>query len=148
MSALALSKQGIPVVLCEAAPGLAHDLRAGSFHPPTLEMMAPYGITERMMEIVIAVRYWQIRDRTGGLVAEFDLGLLGDDTPYPHRLHLEQHRMTPIMLELLRKEASAQIRFGHAVTGVQHLGDRVRVRLETEAEPTSIDASWLIGADG
>jgi len=148
MCALALGKQGIPVILCEAAPGLAHDLRAGSFHPPTLEMMAPYGVTARMLDIGISVRYWQIRDRSGGLVAEFDLGLLADDTPYPHRLHLEQHRLTPILLDLLRKETGAQIRFGHSVAGVQQLGDRVRVQLEAEAEQSTVDASWLIGADG
>jgi 3-(3-hydroxy-phenyl)propionate hydroxylase len=65
MCALALGKQGIPVILCEAEPALTVDLRAGSFHPPTLEMMAPYGITQRMHETGIPVRHWQIRDRTG-----------------------------------------------------------------------------------
>ena len=45
MCALALARQGVSVVVCEAEPSLTHDLRAGSFHPPTLEMMAPYGVT-------------------------------------------------------------------------------------------------------
>jgi 3-(3-hydroxy-phenyl)propionate hydroxylase len=78
MCALALGKQGIPVILCEAEPALTVDLRAGSFHPPTLEMMAPYGITQRMHETGIPVRHWQIRDRTGEFIAEFDLGLLAE----------------------------------------------------------------------
>ena len=50
MAALVLGKQGVPVILCEAEPGLTHDLRAGTFHPPTQEMMAPYGVTRRMHE--------------------------------------------------------------------------------------------------
>jgi 3-(3-hydroxy-phenyl)propionate hydroxylase len=83
MCALALGKQGIPVILCEAEPALTVDLRAGSFHPPTLEMMAPYGITQRMHETGIPVRHWQIRDRTGEFIAEFDLGLLADVTAHP-----------------------------------------------------------------
>ena len=82
-------------MLLEAEPALTHDLRAGSFHPPTLDMMAPYGITARMQETGIQVRHWQIRDKPGDLIAEFDLDLLAADTPYPYRLHLEQHRLTP-----------------------------------------------------
>ena len=45
MCALALARRGVPVVVCEGEPSLTHDLRAGTFHPPTQEMMAPYGIT-------------------------------------------------------------------------------------------------------
>ena len=113
MCALALGKQGIPVVLCEAEPSLTHDLRAGSYHPPTQEMMAKYGITQRMHERGIQVRRWQIRDRRSELIAEFDLGLLSDITPYPYRLHLEQHRVTPIQLDIIRKETEVDVRFGH-----------------------------------
>lgn len=149
MCALALAKQGVPVIVCEAAPGLAHDLRAGSFHPPTLEMMAPYGITDRMLKVGIKVRKWQIRDRTGEFVAEFDLGMLAADTPFPHRLHLEQHRLTPIMLDIIRNETDGQVHFGHAVTAVEPLADRVRVRVETEdGESGVIEAAWLVAADG
>ncbi|HEY9529828.1 MAG TPA: FAD-dependent oxidoreductase, partial [Burkholderiales bacterium] len=92
MCAIALARQGVPVVVCEAEASLAHDLRAGSYHPPTQEMMAEYGITQRMHEHGIKVRRWQIRERRSDLVAEFDLGVLADETPYPYRLHLEQHR--------------------------------------------------------
>ena len=103
MCAIALARQGVRVVVCEAEPSLTHDLRAGTFHPPTQEMMAPYGITERMHEHGLQVRRWQIRSRRGGMVAEFDLGVLAGDTPYPYRLHLEQHRLTPIQLDALRR---------------------------------------------
>ena len=75
MAALALAKQGVTVIVCEAEPALTLDLRAGSFHPPTQEMMAPYGITERMHQIGLKVGNWQIRERRGDLVADFDLGL-------------------------------------------------------------------------
>jgi len=148
MCALALGSRGVPVIVCESGRALARDLRAGTFHPPTLELMAPYGITERMMEIGIPVRHWQIRDRRGEFVAEFDLGLLADHTPYPHRLHLEQHRLTPIQLDLLRKDTDADVRFGHAVTGVEQQGDRVLVHVGANGEQRTIEASWLVGADG
>jgi len=148
MCALALGKQGIPVIVCEAEPGLTHDLRAGSFHPPTQEMMAPYGITPRMHETGLQVRHWQIRERRGELVAQFDLGLLADLTPYPYRLHLEQHRLTPIQLDVLRKETGAHVHFSHRVTGFEQRGDRVLVQVESDGVPSALEAAWLIGADG
>ncbi len=148
MCALALARRGVPVVVCEAEPNLTHDLRAGSFHPPTQEMMAPYGITERMHQHGLQVRRWQIRSRRGGLVAEFDLGLLADATPYPYRLHLEQHRLTPIQLDVLRKEASAEVHFRHRITGYEQKHASVLVHFESEGIPGKLEASWLIGADG
>ena len=148
MCAIALAKQKIPVVVCEAEASLAHDLRAGSYHPPTQEMMAQYGITQRMHEHGLQVRRWQIRERRGELVADFDLGLLADVTPYPYRLHLEQHRLTPIQLDILRKETSAQVHFGHRVTGFEQKGDTLRIKVESDGIPGTLEASWLIGADG
>ncbi|TMH92739.1 MAG: FAD-dependent oxidoreductase, partial [Betaproteobacteria bacterium] len=52
-TALALAHQGIPVQVIEAEPALTLDQRAGSFHPPTLEMLAPFGVTAAMHEIGI-----------------------------------------------------------------------------------------------
>ena len=138
MCALALRKQDIPVVLLESEPALTHDLRAGSFHPPTQEMMAPYGITARMHETGLKVRHWQIRNKPGDLIAEFDLDLLKDVTPYPYRLHLEQHRLTPIQLDLLRAEGGAEIHFGHAVKSFAQRSDGVSVTVEADGEERTI----------
>lgn len=148
MCALALGKQGIPVVVCEAEPSLAHDLRAGSYHPPTQDMMAKYGITQRMHQHGLRVRHWQIRARRDALVANFDLGLLSDVTAYPYRLHLEQHRLTPIQLDILREETGVQVHFGTRVTGFEQKGESLRVRVESDGIPGTFEACWLIGADG
>jgi 3-(3-hydroxy-phenyl)propionate hydroxylase len=148
MCALALGRQGIPVILLESELALSHDLRAGTFHPPTLEMMAPYGITARMLETGLQVRHWQIRDLRGEFVAQFDLGRIADVTPHPYRLHLEQHRLTPIQLDILRRETKADIRFGHQVTGFVQHADRVDVEVTADGRTETLAAAWLIGADG
>jgi 3-(3-hydroxy-phenyl)propionate hydroxylase len=96
----------------------------------------------------LQVRRWQIRSRRGGLVAEFDLGLLADVTPYPYRLHLEQHRLTPIQLDILRKEPGAEVHFRHRITGFETKASSVLVQFESEGIPGKLEASWLIGADG
>ncbi|MGI9378617.1 MAG: FAD-dependent oxidoreductase, partial [Methyloligellaceae bacterium] len=127
-------------------PELTHDLRAGSYHPPTLEMLDQLGVTEEMHKTGIKVPRWQIRDRVEGLVAEFDLSLVADETPYPYRLHLEQHRLTPILLDKIRDTTtSVEIHFGTEVTGIEPDLDGVTVRLDRGDEHR---ASFFVGCDG
>jgi 3-(3-hydroxy-phenyl)propionate hydroxylase len=111
--------------------------------------MAPYGITQRMHETGIVVPRWQVRDRHDGTVIEFDLGLLKDETPYPYRLHLEQHRLTPIILDLLRQENRAEIRFGCRFIDLQQTGERVEAAVESaDGTRETLPCRYLIGADG
>jgi 3-(3-hydroxy-phenyl)propionate hydroxylase len=146
--ALALARQDVPVVVLESASALTHDLRAGTFHPPSLEMMAPYGITDEMHRIGLPVRRWQLRDRQEGVIAQWDLELLRDETPYPYRLHLEQHRLTPIIYDKARAMPNVEVRFGSTVTGVGQDGARAWADVETAAGRERIDGAWLVGCDG
>ena len=143
-SALSLAHQGVPVQVIEAEPALTVDHRAGSFHPPTLEMLAPFGVTEAMHRIGIKVPRWQIRDRREGLIVEWDLGMIADLTPYPYRFHLEQFRLTPILHEKLDAFAHAAVRFSTQFESAEQDADGVTVHTSTG----QIRASWLVGADG
>jgi 3-(3-hydroxy-phenyl)propionate hydroxylase len=146
--ALGLARQSVPVIVLEAEPGLTHDLRAGTFHPPTLEMMAPLGLTDALLAIGIEVPQWQIRDRRAGVIAQFDLGLLAGDTPYPFRLHCEQHKLTPIARDRLMALPGTDIRFDHRVVEAQQTADGVVATVETPSGTAHIAGSYLIGADG
>jgi 3-(3-hydroxy-phenyl)propionate hydroxylase len=148
LAALSLAKQGVSVLVLEAEPGLTLDLRAGTFHPPSLEMMAPYGITDEMHKTAIKVPRWQMRDRREGVIVEWDVGLIGDLTPYPYRLHLEQHRLTPIIKAKLDECPNAEVRFSHELTDFSQTDDRVVVTVETPGGTEKIEAQWLVGADG
>jgi len=143
-TALSLAHQGVPVQVIEAEPALTLDQRAGSYHPPTLEMLAPFGVTEAMHEIGIKVPHWQIRDRREGVIVEWDLGLIADLTPYPYRFHLEQHRLTPILYEKLKAFPHAQVRFSTGFVDARQSGDSVTVST-TSGELTT---PWLVGCDG
>lgn len=147
-AALCLVDEGIPVTVIESFAELAVDLRAGSYHPPTLEMLAPYGVTARMHERGVIVPRWQIRDRKEGVLVEFDLSLLADDTPYPYRLHFEQHKLTPILLDECRRRGNFEIRFATTVTGFRQDDDGVTVTFEDAGGRDELRGAWLIGADG
>lgn len=146
--AVALAMRDIPVVVIEREPDFPLDLRAGSFHPPTVEMFDRLGVGGRMRDAGIVVPVWQIRDRREGVVAEFDLGLLKDDTPYPFRLHIEQHRLTRFLGERIEDFPHARLRFSTAFVAYEDRGDRVLVTVEGPGGRETIEADYLVGADG
>lgn len=148
VTALGLAAQGVKVTVIEREPALTQDLRAGSFHPPTLEMMAPLGITERFLKIGIQVPRWQIRDRFTGVVAEFDLSLIADVTPYPYRFHCEQFKLTPIAYDLLRQYPDAELRFATSFVTAAQTADEVVATVEGPGGREEIRAAYLVGADG
>jgi 3-(3-hydroxy-phenyl)propionate hydroxylase len=148
LTAIALAEQDVPVLVLEAEPALTIDLRAGTYHPPSLELMAPYGITDEMQKTAIKVPRWQIRDRRQGVIVEWDVGEIADLTPYPYRLHLEQHRLTPIILSKLKAYPHADVRFSHRVTDVDQTADEVTVNADTPGGSETFTAQWLVGADG
>src|SRR4051794_34323229 len=61
--AVSLALQDVPVIVLESDSKLTRDLRAGSFHPPTLEMFGPLGVAEDFLNMGIRVPRWQVRDR-------------------------------------------------------------------------------------
>jgi len=148
LTALALAKRDVSVLVLESEPGLTLDLRAGTYHPPSLEMMAPYGITDEMHKTAIKVPRWQIRDKREGVIVEWDLSVLKDVTAYPYRLHLEQHRLTPIIRAKLAQFPNAEVRFSHEVTDFSQSADSVKVTARTADGLERLEAQWLVGADG
>ena len=88
-AALILGSSGLAVTVLEAEEGISPELRASTFHPPTLDMMAPYGVTACMLEAGLICPTWQVRMHPSGERAVFDLSVLHDETDYPYRLQCE-----------------------------------------------------------
>jgi 3-(3-hydroxy-phenyl)propionate hydroxylase len=148
LCALQLARNGIPLTVIEAEPELTIDLRAGTFHPPTLEMLDPIGVTDAMMEIGIQVPRWQSRDLEEGLIVEWDMGILANDTKYPFRLHLEQHRLTPILFKMLQNYPHVEVLFSHPLLELTQTDDEVSLIIDNHSENILFTAKWVIGADG
>lgn len=148
VTALALARQGVEVILLEGEAAIPRDLRAGTFHPPTVEMLDALGLGEALLQEGIKVPEWQIRDRRNGIVAQFDLGLIGDRTRYPFRLHCEQHKLSHIAYEALKQYPHAQVLFSHRCTGFTQDAEGVSVAVQTPLGIEEIRASYLIGTDG
>ena len=148
--ALYLAQRDIPVVLLEKEDALPVDLRASTFHPPSLEMIADLGlgVIDDMLSQGLKVDHYQYRDRRTGEVADFDMALIADSTRYPFRLQLEQYEFTRLVNARLSELPAADVRFGHEVTGFTQDDDRVRVTVASGSGEQVVDAAFLVSAEG
>ena len=108
-AAVRLTGFGIPVTLVERNSAVEQDIRASTIHPPSLEMMAPYGITKEVFANGLKVRQWQIRNHATGEFVIFDLNHIADETEYPYRVQCEQGKLCEIMDRMLKREPLVDI---------------------------------------
>ena len=148
VSALKLSQAGFKVTVFESSGELNRDLRASTFHPPTLDMLAPFGLTDDLIPMGLIARYTQQRDRQEGVIAEFDMALLKGDTDYPFRLQCEQWKLTQLIKKQLDQNPDVQILFNARVESVTQNADRVTVDAIVAGDQQQYHADYLIGADG
>ena len=149
VAAVSLLEQGIPVTVLEASADLAVDLRASTFHPPTLDFLDKLGLADGLIERGIKCPLWQFRDRKEGEIATFDLGLLKDETAHPYRLQAEQWKLTEAARARLEAEADAELITDIVVEEIAQDADSVTVTARrTTGEVEVFRAAYLIGADG
>ena len=148
VAAYLLAQQGIEVVLVEAQEDCALDLRASTFHPPTLEMLNDFGITEKLIEMGLKAPVYHFRERKSGEVIDFDLSEIADLTPFPFRVQCEQYNLSRMLSEAVRDEDGAEVLFNHRVVGFEQEAKGVDVYVESPTEIVKINAQYLIGADG
>lgn len=147
-AAYLLASQGIKVLLCEAGPDCARDLRASTFHPPTMEMLDELELADEIVARGLKAPIYHFRERRTGKVLEFDLSELSDITKYPFRIQCEQHVMARLLADKLENHPNAEVKFGHRLTHFDQTDDGVLVAFENSREILKVRADYLVGADG
>lgn len=140
-----MAEAGLPAIVLEAEPSLPTNLRASTFHPPTLDMLERFGATDKLLAQGLIAPTFQYRDRMTGKLGEFDFGELADVVRHPYRLQCEQFKLNQALLEYLDGRSSVEVRFGAEVASVQQSHSGVTVKL---ADGSAVEGSWLVGADG
>jgi len=97
LSAYILGSEGFDITVVESLDQPAQDLRASTFHPPTLDLLELWNMTVELIDQGLITPTFQFRDRQEGLVGEFDFNLLKDDTQFPYRLQCEQFKLTGVL---------------------------------------------------
>ena len=147
-AALNLANFGIPFILLEAEQTIMNNPRAGTIHPPTLEMFNRLGQADTFIRRGYVVTNYHYRDRKIGLIADFDLGVLSEDTPYPFRLMLEQHKISNIIDNELKLHQNHTILRNHRIVAVEQNDKHVLVRAQTPNGLETFKGRYLIGCDG
>jgi 3-(3-hydroxy-phenyl)propionate hydroxylase len=144
-----LHEFGIACLLLDENAAPPEDLRASTFHPPTLDMLDEYGLADPLVAQGLKAPHWQIRVHETHERAVFDLALIKDKTRHPYRLQCEQFRLCQLLVERLRGSACAELRFGARVEHVEQSDDGVLVRgVDAKGSEFEEGGRILIGADG
>lgn len=148
VAAYFLATEGIDVILLESGVDCAQDLRASTFHPPTLEMLDRFDITEKLIKRGLKAPIYHFRERDTGEIIDFDMTELADSTKFPFRVQCEQYHLSRMLAENIQFQRNANVRFDHRVIGFDQDQDGVDVYAETPTTIAKIRAKYLIGADG
>ena len=144
-----LVDEGIAVSLVETCEDLPRDLRASTFHPPTLDMLERFGVVGRMIEQGLICPTWQFRDRNEGIVANFELARLSPDTNHPYRLQCEQWRLGELLYARLKESPLATIRLGTRAVAARQTAEGVELDVQLPGGGSeTIRGTFLVGADG
>ncbi len=145
--ALRLATLGVPSLVIEAETVLAEELRASTFHPPTLDLLDTLGLGAPLVAQGLVTPSWQVRRHEDGARAVFDLSVLAADTAHPYRLQAEQLKLSRLVL--------AKLAAGHAGTVELRFGARVEQVAQDENGVTlsglgldPLRVSFAVGCDG
>lgn len=148
VAAYFLASEGIDVILLESGDHCAQDLRASTFHPPTLEMLDRFGITEKLIALGLKAPVYHFRERQTGEVIDFDMSEISDATRFPFRVQCEQYHLSRMLSDGVRNMPGADVRFASRLVAFEQDQDGVDVYAETPTEIFKVRAEYLIGADG
>lgn len=147
-AALSLASKGINVTAIEPLANNATDLRASTFHAPSLEILDDLGASETLLSQGLKAPIYQYRDRQTGEVFSFDMTEIADRTRFPFRIQCEQHRVTAEIIGQLKKQPSATVLQGQRVLFVEQDDTGVTAYVESANEVERWRAKYLVAADG
>lgn len=149
VTALDLARRGRTVVLVDENPQVGRDLRASTFHPPTLDLLDRLGVGSDLVAQGLKGPTWQIRLHPSGRRAVFDLSVLADATNHPYRLQCEQWRLAELLYAALAHEPNVTLLRGWRGESFRQEDDGVLVELhDLKGVVREVKTAWLVGADG
>ncbi len=147
--ALGLVRADRSVLVLEKEDGLSEHSRAPIIWPRTQEVLAGLGVMDRFQEEGIVrsrIQLWDV-DRERPLL-HVPIEELRGETPFPQLLICPQSTTERLLLDGLRQETSAEVRFTAEVTGVRQVGSGVEVDYEHDGTTQTVTGAFVAGCDG
>lgn len=148
--ALGLYRRGIPVTVLERAPKPVEDQRAATLHLTSVELLDDLGLFDEIKGLGIVAPLYHFRDRASGeLVAEFDHGMLKEETRFPFAFQYEQFKLVDSIIDHIGETSDVAFRYSCKVVDVDQTADEVQVTVENEAgEREVVSGVYAVGCDG
>src|SRR5207253_3445075 len=125
--ALKLAKEGMASTVIEQLrvdDFLDQVPRAGTNHPPTLELYDDIGLYEKLEPRGIIAPLFHYWDRAKGeRIAEFDHAVLKNDTRFPYVLQCERIKIVEEGLKMAKANPLIEIRMGTSFVGLTQDAD-------------------------
>ena len=143
-----LIQHGHTVTVLERESSVPKDMRASTFQPATLDLLADSGLADELVARGTVVPQWQYLIHESGERAVFDMACLSDVTAYPFRLQCEQFHLTELLAARLAEHPSCSLHFGAEVEAVTASTDGVRIHYRHQNQIVDADCDWVVAADG
>ena len=143
--ALALKAQGVDVRIIDSAPSRHTEARATAIHARTLEMLAPYGVADRIVAYANPVHCVCFFGPDGREVMRKHPAAI--DSPYPPLQNLQQWRTEALLLDQLESHGVLVERAANFIEARQE-GDVVLSTIERNGRRATVASRFLVGCDG
>jgi len=144
-TALSLTAQGVDVRIVDERPARHAVARASAIHARTLEVLAPFGVADRIAAYAQPIRRVRFFDASGTEI--FTRLLRAIDSPYPAQQNLQQWHTEWILAEQLAARG-VQVQSSSRFVGLDQQENQVSASLETPEGESTVRCRYLVGADG
>lgn len=145
-AAIDLAQRGVPVVLLDDADRIGEGSRGICYAKRTLEILDRLGVAAPCLDKGVTWKVGKVFFRDE-LLYSFDL-LPEDGHKMPAFINLQQYYLERFLVERAAALPSLEIRWRNKVSGLEPRNDAARLAVETPDGPYSLDASWVVAADG
>ncbi len=143
-AALELARRGRPVRIIDRNARRSQHSKAIGVNARTLELLEPSGVTERLLATGLRLRHFNFRS-ADRLLATIELGRVRHR--YNFMLALLQAE-TERLVEQRLAEYGTEVEWTSELKGLEAGTDRVRAHLVAGGTEQTVEADYLIGADG
>ena len=144
--AIDLAQRDVPVVLIDDADRIGEGSRGICWAKRTLEICDRLGVGEKLVRQGVT---WKIGKLFHGddLVFSFDL-LPEAGHKMPAFINLQQYYLEKALCDRADELGNLDLRWKNKLAALEPRNDHVRLTIDTPDGPYTLDADWLIAADG
>ncbi len=146
--ALDLGRRGQPVTLLNRLDFIAAGSKAICFSKRSLDIFDRLGVGDAMVAKGVTWNVGKVfRGADPDPVYQFDL-LPVKEQKRPAFINIQQYHVETILAEAIAREPLIDLRWGHAVVGVEAGPDGVALAIDAGGARYTLEADWVVACDG